>query len=51
SLTGRTIYAETFGTFENKIEKQLNLSHIAKGIYILRLTSEKGVSNTKVIVQ
>jgi len=51
SLTGRTIYSEAIGTFGSKIEKQLDLSGLAKGVYILRLTSEKGVSNTKVIVQ
>ncbi|NQV02708.1 MAG: C10 family peptidase, partial [Bacteroidia bacterium] len=51
SLTGRTIYSETIGTFGNKIEEQLDLSDIANGIYVLRLSSEKGVSNTKVIVQ
>ena len=51
ALTGRTIYSEATGSFEKKVEKRLDLSGMAKGIYILRLTSKKGVSNTKVVVK
>ncbi|MBC8315717.1 MAG: C10 family peptidase [Bacteroidetes bacterium] len=51
TLTGRTIYSDATGSFENKVEKRLDLSGVAKGVYILRLSSKKGVSNTKVIVR
>jgi hypothetical protein len=45
------VYSATTGPFKGMYEKTLDLSALAKGVYTLKITSEKGVSVSKVIVQ
>ena len=51
SLTGETVFSQNLGTCLGAIEKQLDLSSNAKGIYILRLTSDLGITNEKVVLK
>jgi hypothetical protein len=51
SLTGETVFTENLGTCQGTIEKQVDLSSNAKGIYILRLTSDLGITNEKVVLK
>jgi hypothetical protein len=51
SLKGAMVYSATTGPFKGMYEKTLDLSALAKGVYTLKITSEKGVSVSKVIVQ
>jgi len=50
SLTGETVYRENLGSFQGSFDKQLDLSSFAKGIYILRLSSDSGSTNKKIVV-
>lgn len=51
SLTGKNIYNDITKGSNGRVEKRIDLSGVAKGVYMLRITSETGVSNTKVIVR
>jgi len=51
SLKGSLVYSDTRSNLTGQVEEHINLSNVAKGVYMLRITSEQGVSNTKVIVQ
>ncbi|MBL7137415.1 MAG: C10 family peptidase [Bacteroidales bacterium] len=51
SLKGTRVYTTVSGGMQGQIEEQINLQDFSKGVYMLRITSEQGVSNTKVIVQ
>jgi hypothetical protein len=51
SMKGNTVYTEKVGSFKGAFSKQLDLSGYAKGIYMLKMTGETGVTMTKVVVQ
>ncbi|MBN1199026.1 MAG: C10 family peptidase [Bacteroidales bacterium] len=51
SLKGSLVYSDLLPNLTGQVEERINLIPIAKGVYMLRITSEQGVSNTKVIVQ
>jgi hypothetical protein len=51
SMTGQTVMHEEYTTFAGTYNKALDLSTVSKGVYNLRLSSDKGVFNHKVIVQ
>lgn len=51
SAIGQTVYSEDLGKFQGSYNKQLNVSNLAKGIYMLKMSGEKGVKITKVVVQ
>jgi hypothetical protein len=51
SMKGTTVYHENVGSFQGAFTKQLDLSGLAKGIYMLKMTGEKGVTMTKMVVQ
>ena len=51
SLKGTKIYSDVRLNVNGQVEERISLSGVSKGIYMLRITSEQGVSNTKVIVQ
>lgn len=51
SLKGSRIYSDVLSNLSGQVEQRINLNGVAKGVYMLRITSEQGVSNTKVIVQ
>ena len=45
---GRQLFAVTEYKSESKLEKEFNISHLSKGIYIVRVT-EEGISNNEKI--
>lgn len=49
--TGKLVYTENEKAFNGTYEKSLNLSQMAKGIYFLSVTGDKGVYNRKVVVK
>jgi hypothetical protein len=51
SLKGRGVYQEVLNSLQGAVEHRINLNGLSKGIYMLRITSDQGISNTKVIVQ
>ncbi len=51
SIQGSVVYSENFGSFKGAFHKQIDLSSIAKGVYMLRMTSDKGITNKKIILQ
>ena len=50
SLNGETIYQYT-GSCNGNFDKQVDLSSFAKGIYILRMVSDRGTLNEKIILK
>ncbi|MBE0646972.1 MAG: T9SS type A sorting domain-containing protein, partial [Bacteroidales bacterium] len=51
SLKGTKIYSDVRSNVNGQVEERISLSGVSKGVYMLRITSDQGVSNTKVIVQ
>ncbi|MFH1296775.1 MAG: C10 family peptidase [Bacteroidota bacterium] len=51
SLKGTRVYTEVVGGIQDQVEEQINLNGLSKGVYMLRITSEQGISNTKVIIR
>jgi hypothetical protein len=51
SITGSTLLSKNLGSVQGSHAEQLNLSGLAKGVYILRMTSDQGMKMTKVVVQ
>jgi hypothetical protein len=51
SLKGETVYNQTLGSFKGSFDKQVDLSSLAKGIYVLRLTSDQGTTNAKIVLK
>jgi hypothetical protein len=51
SSKGENLYNQDLGYLEGTYSKQLDLSSFAKGIYILRLTGDRGITNVKIVVK
>jgi len=51
SVTGQKIMGENLNKFTGSFNKTIDVSGIAKGIYFLRIVTEKGMSNQKIIVE
>jgi hypothetical protein len=51
SMTGNAVYAESLGNIQGAVSKQLDLSGLAKGIYMLKMTGGKGVKMSKIVLQ
>lgn len=49
-LTGRKVYFESLSDI-SEINRNLNLSHLAKGVYVLEVISTKGKATEKVIIE
>jgi hypothetical protein len=50
SLNGEIMVSQDLGTVQGSIEKQMDLSSLSKGIYILRLISDTGTTNEKIVL-
>jgi hypothetical protein len=50
SVQGKTVFTQTIPGGQKTFTQQVNISELTQGIYLLRLTSEKGVTITKVVV-
>ena len=51
SLNGEIMYNQDLGSVTGSIDKQIDLSSFAKGIYILRLISDSGTTNNKIVLK
>ncbi len=51
SMKGEMIYSQSVGNFKGNFERRLDLSSLTRGIYFLRITSDRGTTTTKVVVQ
>jgi len=51
SAKGVTLYTEQFSYFKGDFQKTVDVSSFAKGIYLLRMTGDRGMVNEKIIVQ
>lgn len=51
SLKGETVYTQNLGNFKGSYDEQLDLSSLAKGVYVFRLISDKGTTNSKIVLQ
>ena len=51
NMTGSTVYSENLGNIDATFRKIIDVSTLPQGIYFLRLTSDHGTVNQKVIVQ
>jgi hypothetical protein len=51
SMNGEMIYSKDYGNINGSFDKQIDLSSVAKGIYILRLISDNGTTNEKILLK
>jgi hypothetical protein len=51
SLRGTTVYSESLSNVTGQVDKKLDVSNFAKGVYLLRISGNKGILNTKVVVE
>jgi hypothetical protein len=51
SVTGKVVYAESTQDFTGQYINRIDLSNMAKGVYILNMQSETGTVNKKVVVK
>ncbi|MCX6245847.1 MAG: C10 family peptidase [Bacteroidetes bacterium] len=51
SLKGELVYSQNYGSVSGSFDKQIDLSSLAKGVYILKMTSDQGITNNKIVVQ
>ena len=51
SVSGKTVYSETVKVNTGKFEKGLNLASFAQGLYMIQITTDKGISTSKVVIQ
>lgn len=50
SLNGITMFSESLGSLKGEINKQLDLTSLPKGVYVLRLISDHAIANKKITV-
>jgi hypothetical protein len=51
SMKGETVYNQSLGSFKGTFDKQLDLTSLAKGIYLLRLIGDRGTTNEKIVLK
>jgi hypothetical protein len=51
SIKGEAVHSESIGSYKGTFEKRLDLNSLNKGVYMLRVTTDKGSSTSKVVVQ
>jgi hypothetical protein len=51
SLFGEILYSQDFGNINGSFDKQVDLSSLAKGVYILHLISDSGTTNEKIVLK
>jgi len=50
-LTGREVYARTFDDFVGIFQEEINVTGVAKGLYLMEIVTVDGVGYGKVLVQ
>ena len=51
NVTGEAVYTNQLSNVSGNISHKIDVSYLAKGIYILNLTSTEGSVNKKVIIK
>ena len=51
TVQGKSVYSETINNFSGKINKQINLKSLARGVYFFQLSSEKTKEFKKIIIE
>lgn len=51
SIQGMVVYSETLNNFKGSFNRQIDLSSFSKGVYMLRMTSDQGITNKKIILK
>ena len=51
SMNGETMYSQALGNIKGYYTRQVDISSLAKGIYILRLVSNGGITNEKIVLK
>jgi hypothetical protein len=51
ALNGVTVYSESLGNMKGNIEKQIDLTSLPKGVYVLRLMSNQAIANKKITIE
>ena len=51
SINGEIMYSQDFGIIKGYFTRQVDISSLAKGIYILHLISDSGIMNERIVVQ
>lgn len=51
NVTGSKVYTENLGTINGNVTHTVNTTELAKGVYILRVTSGNTVENKKVVIE
>ena len=50
-MAGRIVYTENLPAFSGNYERQIAVNHWAKGIYVLKIQSDKGIYTRKVVIK
>jgi hypothetical protein len=50
SMNGTTLFTESFGNLQGNITRQINLTSLPKGVYLLRLISDQSIANRKITI-
>lgn len=51
NMNGSVLRSESYTNYKGDFEKRIDLSNLSKGVYMLRLTSDKGIVNRKITVK
>lgn len=51
TIQGKTLITNHFASSENQFSKTLDLSHLASGVYMLKLTNKEAIVTKKIIIQ
>ena len=51
TIQGKTMVTNHFASSENQFSKTLDLSHLASGVYMLKLTNKEAIVTKKIIIQ
>jgi hypothetical protein len=51
SLSGQTLYREQPENVKGSFEKKLDVSPFSRGVYLLRLTSDRGITTQKIVLE
>jgi hypothetical protein len=51
TITGQTVYSQQIDNFMGTYSKSIDISAISGGIYILKITGDKGTVNKKIVIE
>ena len=51
TIQGQTMVTNHFASSESQFSKKIDLSHLASGVYMLKLTNKEAIVTKKIIIQ